>query len=107
MNYTAEAIGKFPLDELTITIGRIRGLLPTEEKVDRAVHLLAQAIKESVPGAAGTGVSLLNRDGRRTSSGFTDALVNDVHTDGRWTAWRSAVEALPVRLVVSAPLPVG
>ncbi|PNI07357.1 histidine kinase [Arthrobacter sp. AFG7.2] len=127
-------MGQLPLDELTITIGRIRGLLLTEEKVDRAVHLLAQAIKESMPGAAGTGVSLLDREGRRTSSGFTDGLVkqadtaqyelgegpcltawateqvvviDDVHTDERWPAWRTAVEALPVRSVVSAPLLAG
>jgi len=134
VNYAAEGTGRLPLDSLTTTIARIRGLLLTEEKVDRAVHLLAQAIKESMPGASGTGVSLLDRQGRRTSSGFTDALVkqadtaqyelgegpcltawatgqvvivDDVHTDERWPAWRSAVAALPVRSVVSAPLLAG
>lgn len=134
MNYIAEGTGRLPLDDLTMAIARIRGLLLTEEKVDRAVHLLAQAIKESMPGASGTGVSLMDAGGRRTSSGFTDALVkqadsaqyelgegpcisawateqvviiDDVHTDGRWPAWRSAVAALPVRSVVSTPLLAG
>lgn len=42
-----------PLDELSGAIGRILGLLLTEEKVDQAVQSLSQAIKESVPGSIG------------------------------------------------------
>jgi len=131
VNYSTGGTSRLPLDELTLAVARIRGILLTEEKVDRAVHLLAQAIKESMPGASGTGVSLMDAGGKRTSSGFTDALVqqadnaqyrlgegpcltawatelvvivDDVSTDGRWPAWRSAVAALPVRSVISAPL---
>jgi GAF domain-containing protein len=134
MNSTAEWMSRLPLDSLTMTIARIQGLLLTEEKVDRAVHLLAQAIKDSMPGASGTGVSLLDSGGRRTSSGFTDALVkradaaqyelgegpcltawateqvviiNDLHTDERWPAWKSAMATLPIRSVISAPLLAG
>ncbi|GAP54307.1 hypothetical protein AHiyo6_08720 [Arthrobacter sp. Hiyo6] len=66
---------QLPLDELTGLIARIRGLLLTEEKVDRAVQLLSQAIKESLPGTVGAGVSLLDSRGRRLSSGFTDSVV--------------------------------
>ncbi|TLM72915.1 GAF and ANTAR domain-containing protein [Pseudarthrobacter sp. NamB4] len=122
------------LDDLTAAVARIRGLLLTQEKVDNAVALLAQAIKESTPGAAGTGVSLLDWAGRQTSSSFTDVLVkqadtaqyelgegpcltawaaedvvlvDDVQADGRWPAWTSAVAALPIRSVVSAPLLAG
>ncbi|RDV09434.1 ANTAR domain-containing protein [Arthrobacter sp. RT-1] len=125
---------RLPLDDLTATIARIRGLLLTEEKVDRAVSLLARAIKESMPGNPGTGVSLLDAGGKRTSSASTDAMVeqadaiqyslgegpcltawaseevviiDDVHTDERWPRWRDAVLGMPVRSVVSTPLMAG
>ncbi|WP_258803189.1 GAF and ANTAR domain-containing protein [Pseudarthrobacter sp. NS4] len=127
-------MNQLPLDDLTATIARIQGLLLTEEKVDRAVSLLAQAIKESMPGTPGSGVSLMDAEGKRTSSASTDALVaradaaqyelgegpcitawaseqvviiDDVHTDPRWPRWRDSVLGLPVRSVVSAPLMAG
>jgi GAF domain-containing protein len=120
-----------PLDELSVVIGRIKGLLLTEEKVDRAVHTLARAIKEAIPGTVGAGVSLMDSQGHRTSAGFTDrivervdalqyelgqgpcltawaaeetVLVEDVRADPRWPDWSAAVEALPVRSVVSSAL---
>lgn len=120
-----------PLDELSTVIGRIKGMLLTEEKVDRAVQLLARAIKDAIPGTVGAGVSLLDSRGRRTSAGFTDAvvqradalqyelgqgpcltawaaeetvLVDDVRTDPRWPQWSEAVAALPVRAVLSTAL---
>ncbi|MDR6505064.1 GAF and ANTAR domain-containing protein [Arthrobacter oryzae] len=122
---------KLPLDELSSAIGRIRRLLLTEEKVDAAVEQLARAIKDSVPGTIGAGVSILDSRGRRTSYGATDRvveqadalqyelgegpcltawaaeepiLVDDVRTDERWPRWSAAVEQLPIRSVVSAPL---
>lgn len=123
-----------PLDDLTAAVARIRGLLLSQEKADRAVSLLAQAIKETMPGAPGTGASLLDPAGGLISSGSTDAvvrqadaaqyelregpclmawaaeevvIVHDVHTDGRWPRWASAVAGLPVRSVASAPLLAG
>lgn len=66
---------KPPLDELSTAIGRIKGLLLTEEKVGRAVQVLAQAIKDATPGTIGAGVSLMDARGRRTSAGFTDPVV--------------------------------
>ena len=125
---------QLPLDELTGLIARIRGLLLTEEKVDRAVQLLSQAIKESLPGTVGAGVSLLDSRGRRVSSGFTDSvvkradaaqyetgqgpcltawasekivLVDEISVDDRWPEWAAAVDGLPVRSVVSVPLLAG
>jgi GAF domain-containing protein len=125
---------QLPLDELSTVIARIQGLLLTEEKVTTAVRLLAEAAKESVPGTIGAGVSLLDSRGRRTSSGYTDAiveqadaaqyhhgegpcltawaaekpvLVEDLRTDQRWPEWRNAVRLLPIRSVVSAPLLAG
>jgi GAF domain-containing protein len=123
-----------PLDELSTAVGRIKGLLLPEEKVDRAVQTLARAIKDAIPGTIGAGVSLLDARGRRTSAGYTDrvvqrhaalhyelgqgpcltawaaeetVLVNDVRTDPRWPQWSAAVSSLPIRSVVSAPLLTG
>jgi GAF domain-containing protein len=125
---------QLPLDELSTVIARIQGLLLTEEKVNTAVRLLAQAAKESVPGTIGAGVSLLNARGRRISSGYTDRIVaqtdalqyeygegpcltawatekpvllQDIREESRWPDWRRAVQGLPVRSVVSAPLIAG
>jgi GAF domain-containing protein len=125
---------QLPLDELSTVIARIQGLLLTEEKVNTAVRLLAQAAKESVPGTIGAGISLLDTRGRRTSSGYTDrmvsqadamqyecgegpclsawateepVLVRDLTEESRWPEWRKAVAGLPVRSVVSAPLIAG
>lgn len=127
-------MNQLPLDDLTAAVSRIQGLLLTGEKVERAVSMLAQAIKESISGTSGAGVSLLDPAGQRTSGGFTDDLVrqadaaqyelgegpcltawasgrvvvvNDVRTDPRWPRWRDAVAPLPVRSVVSAPLLAG
>lgn len=76
----------------------------------------------------------MDAGGKRTSSGFTDTLVeqadaaqyqlgegpcitawaiermviiDDLHTDPRWHAWRSAMATLPLRWVVSTPLIAG
>jgi GAF domain-containing protein len=122
---------KLPVDELSAAVGRIKSLLLTEEKVDRAVQLLARGIKDAIPGTVGAGVSLLDSRGRRTSTGFTDrvvkqadalqyelgqgpcltawaaeetVLIDDVWADPRWPLWSSAIAALPVRSVVSTPL---
>jgi GAF domain-containing protein len=127
-------MAQLPLDELSIVIARIQGLLLTEEKVTTAVRLLAQAAKESVPGTIGAGVSLLDARGRRTSSGYTDTivrqadaaqyergegpcltawaaeepvLVSDLASEPRWPEWREGVAGLPIRSVVSAPLMAG
>jgi GAF domain-containing protein len=127
-------VQKLPLDELSTVIARIQGLLLTEEQVDRAVQLLAQAIKDAVPGTMGAGVSLLDGRGRRTSSGSTDrvvtqadalqyelgsgpcltawaaeetVLVDDIRVDARWPDWSRAMAAMPVRSVVSAPMIAG
>ncbi|TVU59522.1 GAF and ANTAR domain-containing protein [Paenarthrobacter nitroguajacolicus] len=125
---------QLPLDELSTAIGRILGLLLTEEKVDHAVQSLSQAIRESVPGTIGAGVSILDSQGRRTSRGFTDTvveqadflqyqlgegpcltawaseetvLVHDLSADFRWPEWTAAVSDLPITSVISTPLMAG
>ena len=122
---------KVPLDEPSTVVGRILGLLLTEEKVDHAVQTLSRAVKESIPGTLGAGVSILDSRARRISAGFTDVfveradtlldelgqgpclsawasetavLVQDVTTDPRWPDWSAAVSNLPIRSVISVPL---
>lgn len=122
---------KLPLDELSTVIARIQGLLLTEEKVDRAVRLLARAIKDAMSGATGAGVSIVDSRGRLTSSASTDqgvtcadalqyelgegpclsawameetVIVRDVATDPRWPDWTDAAKDMPIRAVVSTPL---
>ncbi|MFP5366672.1 MAG: GAF domain-containing protein [Actinomycetes bacterium] len=125
---------QLPLDELTLALARINGLLLTQEKVDRAVQLLAEGIRDAFPGTSGAGVSLLDEQGRRTSTGATDpvvlaadaaqyelaqgpcltawstertVVVPDVATDDRWPLWSQAVADLAIRSVISTPLMAG
>lgn len=125
---------QLPLDELTLALARINDLLLTEEKVDRAVQLLAEGIRDAFPGSSGAGVSLLDEQGTRTSTGATDPVVleadkaqyelgqgpcltawatertvviHDVVTDDRWPVWSQAVSDLAIRSVISAPLMSG
>ena len=120
-----------PLDELTAVFARIKGLLLTEDKVDRALQLLVQAVRDAIPGSDGAGISLFDEQGRGSSTAATahfvgqaDAaqhdlgqgpcveawtagtpvLVHDAAADDRWPLWSEAVASMPVRSVVSTPL---
>lgn len=124
-------IKKYPLDELSTALGRIMGLLLTEEKVDHAVQQLSRAVKNSIPGTIGAGISILDPHARPVSSGSTDSvveradalqyelvqgpcltawatqesiLIHDVATEARWPNWSAAVVDMPVRAVLSTPL---
>ena len=120
-----------PLEELSSTFARIQGMLLTEEAVVKAVDLLALAAKDAIPGSLGAGVSLIDEQGRRTSTGYTDMTVkaadhlqyevgqgpclsawagnrvvrsNDLTTEDRWPLWTPGAIGLGVRSVLSAPL---
>lgn len=122
---------QLPLDELTLALARIKGLLLTQETVERAVQLLAEGIRDTFPDSAGAGVSLMDQQGRRTSTGATDpvveeadaaqyrlnqgpciaawatertVIVTDVAADDRWPLWSRAIQDLPMRSVISSPL---
>ena len=121
-----------PLDELTAVFARIKGLLLTEDKVDRALQLLVLAVRDAIPGSAGAGISLFDEHGRGSSTAATERLVGQVDAsqhdlsqgpcieawtvgttvlvrdaaaaDDRWPLWSKAVVPMPVRSVVSTPL---
>lgn len=126
---------KLPLaDELAAIFARASELLLTDETVAKALELITAAAQTAVPGAAGSGFTLIDTDGqKRTASAsnplvhLADAsqydlgqgpclmawasgesvLVDDVLHDQRWPEWSRAAVGLGLRSSVSAPLIAG
>ncbi|MBT2566960.1 GAF and ANTAR domain-containing protein [Arthrobacter sp. ISL-85] len=119
------------VNELAALTGQLAGGFLTEENAARAVQSLAYVLKDSVPGSAGAGASLINARGRRESAGVTDPVVlradklqyelgqgpclsawaeqraiiiQDARQETRWPRWTAAVADLPLRSVLSAPV---
>jgi GAF domain-containing protein len=134
VNTPVPAQQRLPLsDELAGVFARMSGLLLSEETVETSLSLLSSLAQETVPGATGAGVSVLDERGRR-SSGSTDARVreadrlqyeldegpclaatagrelvrvDDLTTDERWPTWASAAASLGLRAAMSSPLVIG
>lgn len=119
-----------PSTELGAALGRIRGLVLTQETAQHAVDLLAQVAHETIPKASGAGVSLIH-ESRRVSVGATDSLVrtaddlqydlgegpcltawstrtvvivDDTGSDLRFPRWSGAAAGTGVRSCMSVPL---
>ncbi|MBT2515528.1 GAF and ANTAR domain-containing protein [Arthrobacter sp. ISL-30] len=117
--------------ELAALTGQMTGGFLTEENASKAVQSLAYVLKDSVPGSAGAGASVINARGRRESAGATDPVVlradklqyelgqgpclsawaeqctiiiQDTEQETRWPKWTAAVADLPLRSVLSAPV---
>ncbi|MUN64919.1 GAF domain-containing protein [Kocuria sediminis] len=117
--------------ELTSVFARIQDMLLSQEQAAVAVHQLAQVAQDLIPSSAGAGVSLIDTDGARTSTGSTDDLVeaadalqyelgegpclsawatatlqrsNDTTDEDRWPQWSAAAAALGIRSILSVPL---
>lgn len=118
-------------DELTVVYARMSGLLPSEETVGTALELITSLARDTIAGATGSGVSLLDRSGQRTSSAATSALVQELDTlqyaldqgpclaawadglavevddmaaDARWPRWAREAAARGIGSTLSAPL---
>jgi GAF domain-containing protein len=63
--------------ELPEIFARVAGLLLTETVVDHAVESLAQVAHESVAGSVGAGGTLIDAQGRPTSTASTNKVVED------------------------------
>lgn len=117
--------------ELTVVFARLHGMLLSEQDAATAVGQLARAAQQTIPTAAGAGVSLLEEEGTRTSTASTDTVVeaadaaqydlgvgpclsawgtgepqriDDTTTDPRWAPWQAAAAASGIRSVLSTPL---
>jgi GAF domain-containing protein len=121
-------------DELAAVFARMSGLLLSRETVETSLGLVSSLALDTVPGAVGAGVTLVDARGRKRSSGSTDARVeqaddlqyqlgegpcltavaarqlirlDDVATDPRWPRWSRAVAPLGLHAALSAPLVAG
>src|SRR5215218_920037 len=120
-------------DELSAVFARMSGLLLSKESVETSLGLLSTLAMETVPGATGAGVSIVDERGKR-SSGSTDDRVrradslqyeldegpcltaarsrelvrmDDLSADPRWPRWSSAAVDMGFRAAMSAPMVAG
>jgi GAF domain-containing protein len=124
-------ITESPREELTGAFARMSGLLLTEQTVETALNTITALAVDTLAGSSGSGVSLLNSGGERTTSAATDSLVEQLdtlqyqldegpcltawrdhvatrsgllETEQRWSAWSRRAHELGMRSVLSAPL---
>lgn len=125
-------VSEMPLaEELGRVYAQMAGLLLSEETVQTALDLVTSLALETIPGAGGAGVTLMDGDGHKTSAGATSALVaraddlqyqldegpcltacrtqqvvriDDLEHDDRWPQWREAALPLGLYSTLSAPL---
>lgn len=117
--------------ELPAVFARVHGMLLSEESATGAVHRLAQAVHQAVASSTGAGVSLLDEQGRRISTGATDPAVEaadalqyelgegpcltawatatpqyiaDTAHETRWPRWSAAAATTGIRSVLNTPL---
>ncbi|MDQ2583776.1 GAF and ANTAR domain-containing protein [Saccharothrix yanglingensis] len=128
------AAGRSTADELAGVFARVSGLLLTTETVNTALKLLTSLARQVVPGAAGSGITLLDERGERVTAAATDAVVeradalqyrlgrgpcltswqdhvvvrvDDLTRDERWPDWSRPAAGLGLRAVLCAPLVAG
>jgi len=118
-------------EELVAVAASASGMLLTHVTVAETLKLITSAAKLSLPAAIGAGVTLLDANAHKTSTAFSDAVVervdlaqykleqgpclsawataetvvvNDIAQDTRWPLWSRAVSSLAVAASISAPL---
>ena len=118
-------------EELTRVYAQMSGFLLSEQTVQTAIDLVTSLARDTVAGAVGAGVTLLDTEGRKESSGATSGLVlradalqyeldegpclaafrgdelvrvDDLTQDDRWSGWREQALSLGLRSSLSAPL---
>ena len=118
-------------EELSQVYARMSGLLLSQATVQTAIDLVTSLALDTIEGASGAGVTLVDADGHKESAGATSELVgraddlqyelgegpcltaiandvlvriDDVEGDGRWPRWRDAILPTGLRSSLSAPL---
>jgi GAF domain-containing protein len=121
-------------DELVVVYARMSGLLLSEETVGSALRLVTSLAVEVSPGAAGSGVTLLDAGGARVTAAATDRVVeevdalqyelgegpcltawqerrtvrvDDVTSEERWPRWSVGVAGTGIRSCLSTGLVAG
>lgn len=121
-------------DELATVFARMSGVLLSRETVDTVLGLITTLALETVPGAAGAGVTLVSPKGHRTTAAATDRLVeqadalqyelnegpclaaaasrsvvrvDDMGSESRWPRWTAGAVALGWQAALSAPMAVA
>jgi GAF domain-containing protein len=122
------------VDELGAVYARIAGLLLSHETVETVLRLITALAVETVPGAWGSGVTLVDARGRKATAAATDreveradalqyelgegpclaawagrstVAVEDVASEQRWPRWAARVRDTRLRSSLSAPLVAG
>ncbi|MEV7040707.1 GAF and ANTAR domain-containing protein [Amycolatopsis sp. NPDC051061] len=122
------------LDELAGVFARMSGLLLSGETAGSVLRLVTTLAQETIPGSAGSGLSILDPAGKRTTTAATGDLVeradriqyengagpcltawadrttvrvDDLNQDRRWPDWSRRAYALGLRASLSAPLVAG
>jgi GAF domain-containing protein len=125
---------RLPLtDELAGVFARMSGLLLSEETVETSLSLLSALARETVPGATGAGVSVIDERGRRSWGSTDDRVrqadslqyelnegpclaaaasrglvrIDDLAVDRRWPTWAAAAVGLGLRAAMSSALVVA
>jgi GAF domain-containing protein len=118
-------------EELTRVYAQIAGFLLSEETVQTALELVTSLALDTIPGAVGAGVTLLDETGHKESAASTSDVVaraddlqyeldegpcltaclndeliriDDLESDLRWPRWREQALPLGLRSSLSAPL---
>ncbi|WP_378740445.1 ANTAR domain-containing protein [Nocardia brasiliensis] len=118
-------------DELAAAYAHASGLLLSEQTVSTALAQITSLAADVIPASSGSGISLLDNQGRRITSAATDPIVESADTlqygldqgpcltawndhvlvrvdnlvrDERWPEWSSRAVELGIASVLSAPL---
>ncbi|MFE7741183.1 GAF and ANTAR domain-containing protein [Nocardia sp. NPDC057455] len=121
-------------DRIVAAFARMSGLFLSAETVRTALELVTSLSVEMVPHTVGAGISLLNSEGRRTTTAATDAVVeradnlqyrlgagpcltawadrvvvrvDDLASDERWPTWSRPAAELGLASSLSVPLVAG
>lgn len=123
--------GESVSDELSAVYARMAGVLLSKETVSTVLALITSMAADTIADSAGAGVTLIDSDGRPTTSAATDPFVervdalqyeldegpclaawrertpvrsNDLRVEQRWPTWSPKAASLGVTSVISAPL---
>lgn len=118
-------------DELATVFARMSGVLLSQQNLATALRLVTSLARETLPHSMGSGVTLVDSAGRKTSAASTDPIVaeadalqyeldegpcltawrnrsivrvDDTSTEQRWPQWTAQAVPLGMRATLSTPL---